>query len=223
MGTTVYVGLAVTSRNVSTATTAVIDNFRVTGGATGNQPPAVSITTPTAGATFTAPATVTIAATASDPEGRMQSVDLYVGTTLMKNDTTAPYSVSWSATASGTYSLTAVAHDQDGGTSTSGAVSVTVNGATSTPPRWVVFGASSTHATSVTNYQLRVFAAGANPATATPLATSDLGKPTPAANGDITVDRYTFFSALAVGNYAATVMAIGPGGQVQSASITFTR
>jgi hypothetical protein len=87
----------------------------------------------------------------------------------------------------------------------------------------VVFTASTDHATNVTSYQMRVFASGANPATATPIATSDLLKPTPASNGDITVDRGSFFTGLAAGNYVATVMAIGPGGQTQSASVTFTR
>jgi len=75
----------------------------------------------------------------------------------------------------------------------------------------------------VTSYLLSVYAQGANPATATPVATSDLGKPAPAANNDITVDRASFFSALAPGNYMATVSAIGPGGQTQSTSVTFTR
>jgi hypothetical protein len=55
------------------------------------------------------------------------------------------------------------------------------------------------------------------------VATSDLGKPAPAANNDITVDRATFFSGLAPGNYVATVTAAGPGGRTRSASVTFTR
>ena len=70
---------------------------------------------------------------------------------------------------------------------------ITINPTTASPtttaPRLVVFTASTDHATNVTSYLLEVFAAGANPNTATPVATSDLGKPTPAANGDITVDR----------------------------------
>ena len=36
-----------------------------------------------------------------------------------------------------------------------------------------------------------------------------LGKPTPNANGDIQVDELSFFTALAAGNYVATVSAIG--------------
>ena len=105
---------------------------------------------------------------------------------------------------------------------TSAAVTVSVTAA-STPPRLVVFTASTDHATNVTSYLLEVFASGANPNTATPVATSDLGKPAPAANNDITVDRSTFFSGLAPGNYLATVSAIGPGGRTRSASVSFTR
>jgi regulation of enolase protein 1 (concanavalin A-like superfamily) len=223
MGDTVYVGLAATSHNAAAATTVKITNFKVTAQASSNDPPAVSVTAPANGAKFTAPATMTISATATDPEGRMASVDFYAGTTLIRRDTTAPYSTSWSTSTAGTHSLTAVAHDQDGGTSTSGAVSVTVQSATAGPPRAIVFTASSNHATAVTSYTLKVFAASANPATATPIATSNLGKPTPASNGDITVDRATFFSALAAGSYKATVTAVGPGGQTQSAAIAFTR
>ena len=75
----------------------------------------------------------------------------------------------------------------------------------------------------MTGYRLDVFAAGADPSTATPLATSDLGKPTPATNNDITVDRATFFSGLAAGNYVATVSAYGAGGSSRSTAVTFTR
>ena len=87
----------------------------------------------------------------------------------------------------------------------------------------MVFTASTDHATNVTSYRFDVFASTANPATATPVATSNLGKPTPAANNDITSDQSTLFSGLAPGNYVATVTAIGPGGSTRSATVTFTR
>ena len=51
----------------------------------------------------------------------------------------------------------------------------------------------------------------------------DLGKPAPDAAGTITVDRASFFSALAAGNYQATVTAVGPFGQTRSGSVTFAR
>jgi hypothetical protein len=153
----------------------------------------------------------------------MASVDFFAGSTLIRSDTSSPYSAAWSPSSAGTYALTAVAHDAAGGSTTSGAVSVTVTTASGSAPRTVVFTASSNHATAVTNYLLEVFASGANPATATPVATSDLGKPAPAANNDITVDRATFFNGLAAGNYVATVRAIGSGGTARSTAVTFTR
>jgi chitinase len=162
-------------------------------------------------------------ASASDPEGQLARVEFYNGTTLLGTDTTAPYAYTWSNVAAGTYSLTAVAVDAAGNRATSAAVSVTVATSTSTPPRLVVFTASSDHATNVTSYRFDVFTSTANPATATPVATANLGKPTPAANNDITVDQSTLFANLAPGSYIATVTAIGPGGSTRSATIAFTR
>jgi regulation of enolase protein 1 (concanavalin A-like superfamily) len=226
MGETVYVGLAVTGHSTSTTTTAVINSVKITGSgsATSNAPPAISVTSPAAGARYTLPVTVTITANATDPEGRMASVDFYAGTTLIRRDTSAPYTASWLPTAAGTYALTAVAHDADGASTTSAAVTVSVNStSTSTPPRLVVFTASADHATNVTSYFFEVFASGANPATATSIVSSNLGKPTPASNNEITVDQSALFTALALGNYVATVTAIGPGGRTRGAAVTFTR
>ena len=223
MGDTVYVGIAVTSHNTTMATTAVVDSLKITAAASGgNQMPAVSITAPLNGTSFTAPSTVAIAATASDPENRMASVDFYVGSTLIVRDTTAPYSASWPASSAGTYPITAVAHDADGGSSTSAAVSVSVT-TTTTPPTKIAFKASTDHATNVTKYVFKVFTVGSNVSTATPVATSDLGKPTPSSTGEITVDRAALFNALATGSYVATVTAVGPAGQTQSATASFTR
>ena len=98
-----------------------------------NVPPAVSIASPAAGATFTAPASVTIDATASDTDGSVDRVDFYADGALIGSDTSSPYSFTWTGVAVGTYSLTAVATDNIGDTTTSAPVSVTVN-ATNAPP-----------------------------------------------------------------------------------------
>jgi subtilisin family serine protease/regulation of enolase protein 1 (concanavalin A-like superfamily) len=130
MADQVYIGLAVTSHNATLGTTAKVDNLKITSSSSTNQPPTVSLTSPTAGATFTAPATIALTATASDPENRLSHVDFYAGTTLLSSATTQPYSFSWSSVPAGTYALTAVATDADGGKTTSTAVSVTVGGQT---------------------------------------------------------------------------------------------
>jgi hypothetical protein len=98
-----------------------------------------------------------------------------------------------------------------------------VGTSTTTAPRAVSFQKSADHATLVTSYRLDVFASTANPATATPLKSVNLGKPAPNSTGLITVDQSSFFSALAAGKYLATVSAIGSGGSSRSAAVAFTR
>jgi regulation of enolase protein 1 (concanavalin A-like superfamily) len=90
-------------------------------------------------------------------------------------------------------------------------------------PTAVAFQASADNATLVTSYRLDVFAANADTTTATPVASIDVGKPTPDANGDITVTVPDFFSALPTGSYQLTVSAVGTGGIGRSAPIAFTR
>jgi hypothetical protein len=189
-----------------------------------NQPPTVSLTTPATGATYTAPASVAMTASASDPENSLARVEFYSGTTLLASDTTAPYAYTWSSVPAGSYSLRAVAYDTAGASASTATRSITVSSTTTTsPPRAVVFQASPDHATLVTRYELRIFASGANVLTAIPLVTSDLGKPTPTSTGEITVDRATVFTALAVGNYVAAVRAIGSAGTSTSTGVAFTR
>jgi regulation of enolase protein 1 (concanavalin A-like superfamily) len=188
-----------------------------------NKPPTVSFTSPTNGATFSAPATVNLAATAADADGTVAKVEFYKnGTTLLGADTSAPYTWSWASVAAGTYSLTAVAYDNTGARTTSTAVSVTVNAVVSAP-RAVQFQASADHATLVTSYRLDVFANGADPTTAIPITSANLGKPTPDANNNITVDESTLFTGLVPGTYLATVSAIGSGGTSRSTAVSFTR
>ena len=98
-------------------------------------------------------------------------LEFFSGTTLLGTDTTAPYTFTWSNVAAGTYSLRAVAYDSAGASANSATVSVTVSTASSTAPTAIVFAASADHSTNVTSYLLSVFTQGANPATATPVAT----------------------------------------------------
>ena len=97
--------------------------------------PVVLITQPVNGSTYTAPAGITLAATASDPDGTVVNVRFYQGNTLIGTDTATPYEGAWVGVSAGTYQLRAVAIDDQGATSTSTVVTVTVL-SSSTPPVW---------------------------------------------------------------------------------------
>lgn len=92
----------------------------------GNNPPAVSITSPANNATFTNPATVTIMASASDADGSVSKVEFYNGAIKLGEATAAPYSYTWSNVATGTYALTAKATDNGGAVATSSAITIIV-------------------------------------------------------------------------------------------------
>ena len=98
----------------------------------GNLPPTVFIAFPTNTQSFTAPANVTINANASDPDGSVTNVSFYDGASLLGGTNNAPYTITTSL-AIGGHSLTAVAKDNLGLSSTSSVVNVTVS-AGNVPP-----------------------------------------------------------------------------------------
>ena len=202
----------------ATATSAAVS---ITVNTAANAAPTVSLTSPTSGATFTAPANITLAASAADSDGTISWVDFFAGSTLIGSDTTSPYGGTWGSVPAGSYTLTAVAHDNSGNKTTSAPVTITV-GASATLPTSLVFTASPDNSL-VTSYGVRFFVAGADPATATPVKTMNIGKPTPV-NGDITVDISSTVQSLPAGTYFMTATATDAGGTSQSApSQTFVR
>ncbi|MCI0561893.1 MAG: Ig-like domain-containing protein, partial [Nitrososphaera sp.] len=92
-------------------------------------PPTVSLTAPTNGATVNS--TITVSASASDNVGVVGVQFKLDGVNLGTEDTVSPYSVSWNTTTAtnASHSLTAVARDAAGNTTTSAAISVTVSNA----------------------------------------------------------------------------------------------
>jgi glucose/arabinose dehydrogenase/plastocyanin/Cu/Zn superoxide dismutase len=94
-------------------------------GGGGNQGPVVNITSPTNGAAFPGGASISIAAEASDPDGTVARVDFFDGTNSLGNATAAPYSVT-ATLAPGSHTLTAVATDNEGKTTTSAGVTISV-------------------------------------------------------------------------------------------------
>ena len=109
--------------NAGGVTTSAIVNIQVNA----NVAPTVKLTTPANNSAYTAPATINLAATATDTDGTITKVEFYRGTTKLYTATVAPYTYTWSNAAGGTYSLTARATDDKGAVTTSTAVTVKVN------------------------------------------------------------------------------------------------
>lgn len=92
----------------------------------GNQAPSVALSAPAAGASFSVGSTITVSADASDSDGSIAKVEFFRGGTSLGSDTSAPYSVAWSGAAAGSYTLTAIATDNAGATTTSAARTISV-------------------------------------------------------------------------------------------------
>ena len=90
------------------------------------QPPTVQLTSPRAGG-YSMPASLTLSANASDPDGSITRVEFYRGSTLVGQTSAAPFTVNWASAPEGTHVLTARAIDNLGMVATSTAVSVSVN------------------------------------------------------------------------------------------------
>ncbi|HEX6088359.1 MAG TPA: Ig-like domain-containing protein [Thermoanaerobaculia bacterium] len=91
-----------------------------------NVPPAVTITSPANGASFTSPASFLVTASAVDSDGSIVQVDFFNNDVPAGSDSVAPYEASLANLPTGSYLLTAQATDNRGGVTTSAAVSVTV-------------------------------------------------------------------------------------------------
>ena len=91
-------------------------------------PPAVALTTPTAGTTYTTPQTVPVKATATDAGG-VTKVWFKLGSVVVSTVTLSPYEYSWPITGAnnGEHTWTATAFDNIGNSSTTVGVPVTVN------------------------------------------------------------------------------------------------
>ncbi|MFZ8965586.1 MAG: DNRLRE domain-containing protein [Steroidobacteraceae bacterium] len=104
----------------------VRDRFSLIKQQSGNLAPSVSLTSPVTDASFEAPASLLLEASASDADGSVARVDFYANSTLLGSDASAPYSHSWSGVAAGSYTLRAVAYDNLGAAGRSEEVAVTV-------------------------------------------------------------------------------------------------
>ena len=91
-----------------------------------NQPPSATITSPSDGARVYRWWGTDFEVEASDPDGVITKVEFYADGTLLHTDAFAPYSFFWRPASRGTQTLTAIAYDDGGATSTSDPVTVRV-------------------------------------------------------------------------------------------------
>jgi RHS repeat-associated protein len=92
-----------------------------------NDPPSIGMTSPANGAVFTAPASVTLSASAADGDGTVSQVEFFQGSTLLATVTSEPYAFSVNNLPGGAYSFTARATDSRGASVSSAPVAVLVN------------------------------------------------------------------------------------------------
>ncbi|MEH0165831.1 Ig-like domain-containing protein [Roseateles microcysteis] len=215
-GTYSITAKATDNTGVSATSTAV----GITVNAPANVAPSVSLTGPAGGSVFTAPASIMLTANAADSDGSVSKVEFYAGAVKIGESSSAPYSLSWSGVAAGSYTLTAKATDNSGASTTSIPVSITVNASANVPP-----SVSLTAPTSGTSYT--------SPASITLTAT--------ASDSDGSVSKVEFYagaakigesssaphsfswSGVAAGSYTLTARAIdNTGASATSSSVTVT-
>lgn len=100
----------------------------VGGGGHPNEPPVVTLITPTNSAAFSAPGSIHLAATAND-DGGVTKVEFFQGSDWLGEDSIGPdpYAFTWNNVPPGTYILSARATDNFGATTTSATVTVMVS------------------------------------------------------------------------------------------------
>jgi hypothetical protein len=178
-----------------------------------NSAPTVSLTAPTAGSSVAAPATITVSATAADPDGTVARVDFYQGTALIGSDASSPYSVAWSNVPAGSYTFTAVAFDNAGASTRSAGVTATVTA----PQAPTVSLTSPVTGTSFVGPASVAMTATASDADGT-VARVDFYQGTTLLGSD-TSSPYAFaWTNVAVGSYSLTAIATDNSGATTASS-----
>ena len=114
--------------------------INIGGISTPNNPPTASITSPNNNASFSAGNAISINANAADSDGTITKVEFFNGSSLLGEDSTAPYNYSWTNLEAGNYTITVKATDDDGASTISTAINIAV---TTSPPVDVDYCAAS--------------------------------------------------------------------------------
>jgi hypothetical protein len=179
-----------------------------------NTPPTVAITNPTSGATFTAPASIAIAAEASDSDGTVTLVEFFQSDTKLGEATNSPYTFDWTNVTAGTYMLTAKVTDNLGATNTSAPVSVAVASSNALPTVTITSPTNSATFTAPANIAIT---AEASDSDGTVSLVEFFENDTRL--GAVTNSPYNFdWTNVAAGNYTLTAKATDSLGAVVSSS-----
>jgi hypothetical protein len=215
-GTTYY--FAVKAYNTAAIDSAISAEISFTPPSS-NTPPTVTLTGPTNGSTYVAPASITLNATASDSDGAVARVEFYQGTTKLGEDSTSPYAFAWNGVASGTYSVTARAIDNQGAQADTAAVTVTVNAPNQAPTVTVSSPVNGSFFTSPANIPINATAADPDGSVTRVEFYSGATK-----LGEDTTSPYNYtWSNVASGTYALTAVAVdNAGNTANSAPVSIT-
>ena len=190
----------------------------------GNTPPQVTATSPTAGQNFAAGATVPLAGTATDPGGSVQRCEFLVDGNLVGTDTSSPYTFNATGLANGSHTYQVRCFDNQGLSATTAAISFTVGGGNTAPTVSVTSPtAGQAFASGAT---IPLAATASDPGGAVVRVDFRLDGSTTVVGSD-TTSPYTFTvpAGLANGNHSVTATAVDNGSpalSTTSASVAFT-
>ncbi len=181
-------------------------------------PPTVTITNPGNGSAVLVNTVIPVTASATTTIGVVSSVQFFVNGTSLGTSTVFPYTQSWTPTAVGTYTLSALVTDSFGNLGVSSNITVTVNAAPSVGITSPVAGSSVT-TNSVNNFTAT--AAASNPgATITGVQFFANGV---SLGTDTTAPYSITWSPASTGNYSLTVVATDSvGTQTTSPAVAIT-
>lgn len=212
VSTGTYAITATATDNLGTQATSTAWTVTVTSGTA----PTVSIVNPSSGTSVPVGTTQTIVANASAGVGALARVEFYANGALLGSDTIFPYNQSWTPNGTGSVSLVAVAVDNAGNRTTSGAVAVTVSAVSATAPTVAVTApaaGASIPIGSATN-----LSATAADADGTIVSVQFFANGVAVGAADTAFPYNASFLPLSPGNYAITAQAIDNGGNIATSA-----
>ena len=127
-------------------------------GGSANEPPTVTLTAPTPGASVQVGQSVILRAAAQDSDGTVVAVSFFANGTLIATDGSAPFELDWEPSDPGATTLGARATDNDGSAATSATIAISVldgGGGGDTQPPTVTITAPVDSTTGLTSLTIR--------------------------------------------------------------------